>query len=330
MRELKDSDLFKNEINKGNAIFSKINSILSNAETGTVILNDILFDDIKKKIIDNRREKIVSEMGNAILNYRMVLFTSDPARKLSDAIPFYVYKQDGRRMVAVNLAGIVRPIKLPDGSISYDIGDANKVYSMIYGAYLALDRFTANTEISPGSLYDAAVLWAAMFTKPLYDSLGMTNVDRNEAFMYYSMKFFLGYIMGCREEQINSIAGKFINNNKNNLILYMEEKIADKGINIYEGLLPFMRTLFNNEITKLSGIRVSNISGSINVSYYISKFTTVYSSNALLALCTFPYFIYVLIAAVGKSKMVKDKSFDRVFSAYNRELNRLLLNVSRE
>lgn len=330
MRELKDSDLFRNEINKGNSILSKINGILSNAETGTVILNDILFDDIKKKIIDNRREKIVAEMGNAILDYRMVLFTSDPARKLSDAVPFYVYKQDGRRMVAVNLAGVVRPIKMPDNSISYDIGDASKVYSMIYGAYLALDRFTANTEISPGSLYDAAVLWAAMFTKPLYDSLGMTNADRNEAFMYYSMKFFLGYIMGCREEQINSIAGKYINNNKNSLILYMEEKIADKDINIYEGLITFMRTLFNNEITRLSGVRVSNVSGSINVSFYISKFTTVYSSNALLALCTFPYFIYVLISAVGKSKMVKDKSFDRVFSVYNRELNRLLLNVSRE
>lgn len=330
MRELKDSDLFMKEINRGNNIFSKVNGILTNAEPGTVILNDILFDDIKKKIIDNRREKIVAEMGNAILNYRMVLFTSDPARKLSDSVPFFVYKQSGRRMVAVNLAGVVRPVKMPDDSISYDIGDASKVYSIIYGAYLALDRFTANTEISPSSLYDAAVLWAAMFTKPLYDSLGMTNPDRNEAFMYYSMRFFLGYIMECSEEQINSISGKFINNNKNNLILYMEEKIEDKGINIYDGLLVFMRTLFNNEITRLSGIRVSNVSGSINVSYYISKFTTVYSSNALLALCTFPYFIYVLISAVGKSKMVKDKSFDRVFSTYNRELNRLLLNVSKE
>ena len=90
MRELKDSDLFMKEINRGNSILSKVNGILTNAEPGTVILNDILFDDIKKKIIDNRREKIVAEMGNAILNYRMVLFTSDPARKLSDSVPFFV------------------------------------------------------------------------------------------------------------------------------------------------------------------------------------------------------------------------------------------------
>lgn len=330
MRELRDSDLFAKEINKNNSIYGRLNRILSGGDGSAVILNDILFPDIKRKIIDNRREKTVADIGNAITSYRMVLLTTSQETRITDVVPFFIYKQNGKRLVMVNLASIVRPVKNPDGTITYDLGDAGKVYSLLYGAYLALDRFEANTEISPGTLYDAAVLWADMFNKPLYDTVGMNNQDRNDAFTYFAMKFFLGYIMGCREDQIESIAMKYLDGHKNDLILYMEDKIDEKGINMYEGLIPFMRMLFDNDITQIRGVRVNNITNTINVSFYMTKFIGTYGSNALLALCTFPYFIYILIAAKGKSKMVKDKAFDRIFSVHSKEANRLFIAVSKE
>lgn len=330
MRELKDSDLFMKNINHDNVVMGRISKILSGAEPSTVILNDILMADIKRKIIDNRKEKIVSEMGFAIETGRMILFTTSPDKRLPDMVPFFVYKQNGQRKVAVNLASIVRTVKNPDGSISYDLGDANKVYSMIYGAYLALDKFDSRTVISPNILYDAAVIWAEMFNKPLYDAFGMNNRERNTALMYFSIKFFLGYIMGCDQQQIESISNKYIDSKKNDLILYMEEKIEDLGLNMYEGLIPYMKILFNDEVTKIRGVRVANVSNTMNVSFYLQKFVSAYSSNALLALCTFPYFIYVVIAAMGKSRMVQDKSFDRIFSNNSREVNELVLKVAKD
>lgn len=329
MRELKDSDLFINNINHDNVIFGRINKILSGSEPSTVILNDMLMPDIKRKIIDNRKEKIVSEIGYAIETGKMVLFTTSPDKRLSDMVPFFVYKQNGHKKVAVNLASIVRPIKNPDEYVSYELGDANKVYSIIYGAYLALDKFDSRAIMSPAVLYDAAVIWAEMFNKPLFDAFGMGNKDRNTALMYFSIKFFLGYIMECDKNQINSISNKYIDGKKNDLILYMEEKIEDLNLNMYEGLIPYMKILFNDEITKIRGIRVANVSNTMNVTFYLQKFVSSYSSNALLALCTFPYFIYVIIAAMGKTRMVQDKSFDRIFSNNSREVNELVLKVAK-
>lgn len=330
MRELKDSDLFINNINHDNVIFGRINKILSGSESSTVILNDMLMPDIKRKIIDNRKEKIVSEIGYAIETGNMILFTTSPDKRLSDMVPFFVYKQNGHKKVAVNLASIVRPIKNPDEYVSYELGDANKVYSIIYGAYLALDKFDSKAIMSPAVLYDAAVIWAEMFNKPLFDAFGMGNKDRNTALMYFSIKFFLGYIMECDENQISSISNKYINGKKNDLILYMEEKIEDLNLNIYEGLIPYMKILFNDEVTKIRGIRVANVSNTMNVTFYLQKFVSSYSSNALLALCTFPYFIYVIVAAMGKTRMVQDKSFDRIFSNNSKEVNELLLKVAKD
>jgi hypothetical protein len=330
MRELRDSDLFAKEINRNNSIYGRINRILSGGDPSAVILNEILFPEIKRKILDNRKEKIITDIGNAITSYRMILLTNSPETKITDAVPFFTYKQDGKKKVMLNLASIVRQVKNPDNSISYELGDASKVYSILYGGYLALAWFENQTEISPSTLYDAAVVWAAMFNKPLYDAVGMNNQERNDAFMYFAMKFFLVYLMGCKEDHAESITMKYFNNRKNDLILFMEEKIEEKDINMYEGIIPFMKMLFDNDITQIRGVRVNNLSNSINVSFYLEKFVTTYSTNALLALCTFPYFIYVLIAAKGKSKMVKDKSFDKIFSTYTRESNRLFISLTKE
>lgn len=331
MRELRDSDLFVSEINKDNCLFGRVNKVLFSQDPSTVILNKMIFDDINKKIIQNKKEKIVNEMGNAILKGTMILFTTPPDKKIPDALPFVVFKQSGVRRVAANLCSIARPIKNSDGSITYEMGDVDKVFSIMYGAYLALEKFTSETFVTSNLLYDSAVLWAAMFNKPIYDSIGMNNQERNDAFMYFAIKFFVRYIMGYDNDGVSdSLTTKFLKGNKkNDLILFMEDKMNEKQINIYEGIIPFMRTLFNNEITQIRGVRVANITNSINVSFYLQKFVMTFGSNALLALCTYPYFIYVVIAAMSKSKMLKDKAFDRVFSTYTREVNHLLINISK-
>ena len=331
MRELRDSDMFMTYVNHDNVIFGRIGKILHGMESSLVVLNDQLMDEIQRKIVDNKREKIVSDMGYAIRNYDMILMTMDPDKKLPDMVPFFIAQNPkiGKSYAYVNMASVVRPVKNADGSILYELGDANKAYSILYSAYLSLKKFRKNSILSSTTLYNSAVIWADMFNKPLYDAFGMSNPERNEALMYFSMKFFLRYMMECDEKTANELAGKYINSKKNDLILYMEEKIQDLGLDIYQGLIPYMKALFNNEVTQTKGVRVANISNSMNVPYYLQKFTTTYSSNALLALCSYPYFIYTIISAMGKSRMVRDKSFDKIFQIHSKEVNQLLVAITK-
>ena len=322
MRELKDSDIFSTVINKGNGIYAKINAILGKVEPSVMILNEILSDEIKKKIVDKRRDQVSADMLTAVMQGRMVLFLVAPDKNITNALPFFIYKQQGIRKVAVNLTSYVVKDKLPDGSIDYNMGQyVNIIYSILHSAYLALDKFEPNTVLSPDALYYSAVLWAEMFNKPIFDVIGLQNIDRKKAFMYFAIRFFLGYFMECPETQIDSLSMKYIGK-KNDLILYMDDYIANREVNLYEGIIPFCQLLFNSEFNCVVGIN-----SKMNVTFYLARFNQSYSANALLSLCSFPYFIFVMVAAVSKCNLVKDKAFDRIFNDNKSMVNKLLISV---
>lgn len=333
MKVLRDSDFFDAYINHDNAIMGKIGKILSGTEKSTVILNKIIWDELTRKLFSKRKERVVVKISEAIRSGNMIIFCNSPDAKLPDMVPFVVYKKQGIDAVAINASSLVIPVKNPDGTDGYEIEDINKMYVSLYSGYLAMMNFKKKDILPSHVLYDAAVIWAEMFNKPLYDTFGMGNQDRNEALMYFAVKFFLRNIMECDMRQTEALGDKFIQStkrqHKNDLILYMEEQIEFRKIDIYKGMIPFMETLFNEEITKIRGVKVSTLSNTMNVSYYIQKFTTTFSSNALLALCTFPYFFYVIDSAVSKTKMVKDKSFDRIFQNRKREVSHFLVDVVR-
>lgn len=327
MRKLTESDLFSSNIDSGNAILGRINKILSGAEPSTVILNKYLHDEIKKKIVDKQRTTHNLEMMNALENGRIVLFTTAPEKRITDALPFFVYEQSGMRKVAVNLASTVIPSKSLDGEVEYTLGDSlYKIFGIIHSAYLALDVYTEKAVLDPAELYASSVLWADMLVKPIIDAVGLNS---RVAFMYFSIKFFLRYYIQTNEHQAESMAMKYIGK-KNDMILFMEEQLEAKQMteSIYEGIIPFLKMLFNNEITNIKGIRVANVSNSLNVNFYLGKFVSSYGSNTLLSLCAYPYFVYVMFSAFHKTKMVKDKAFDKIFQANKREINKLMTIIS--
>jgi len=331
MRELKDSDLYLRYLNHDNVIYGRMYKIGTGREETLVVLNDMLIDEIIRKIVNNKKEKTVSEMGNAVSSGKLLLFTTAPDKKMPDMVPFFVGRDrnTGKQFAFVNMYPIVRPIKNADNSVSYELGDANKAYTTLYSAFLAVDKFHGTRGVSPALLSNGAILWADMFNKPLYDAFGMSNPERNEALTYFAIRFFLTYMMECPADQVDSISRHYIHEKKNDLILYMEDQIERKQLNIYSGLIPYMEAIFNDEISQVKGIRVANISNQMNVSFYLQKFVGTYSSNALLGLCTFPYFVYTIVSAMGKSKMVKDKSFDRIFTMHKSQANSFLTGLSK-
>lgn len=333
MKDLKSSDLFMKAINKNNEIFGRINTILYGTIPGSksdiAVINNEIFPDIKRKIIDKRRDEISANIGMAISQHKLVLLMLPPEKRLMDAVPFIIYKQDGIRRVAINMSNVVIARKLENGQIIYDMSDnVNKIYVLLHSAYLALTKLDVKQTLSPSALYSSAVLWAEMFNKPIYDAVGLHNHDRKEAFMYFAMKFFLLYMMECPKAQADSIVMKYVEK-KNDLIIHMEDIIETRNLPIYSGLLPFLETLFNNEVSAIKGLQVNTISKSMNTSFYLRNFTQSFGSSALLALCSYPYFVFVIIAAISKCRLVKDKSFDRIFSNNQKMANALLVDLMR-
>lgn len=330
MRKFTDSDIFSEVINNGNKIFGKINVIISGAEPSAVILNEKLYNEIKRKIVDRKRDETTLKMANAIANSQIVLFMLPPEKRLTSMMPFFVWKQNGVRRVAVNMCDLVVPTKFNDGTIEYDLGDnVNKVYVLLQSAYLALDKFDEKLVMTPDVLYESAVLWAEMFNKPLYDAVGLNNSDRYSAYMYFSIKFFLVYFMGCTEQQAESMASKRIPD-KNMLLLQMKDVIESRGLNLYGGVIPYLKIILDNEVANTKGIRVNSLENSMNISYYITRFIQTYGENAVMSLCAFPYFIYTVQSAYNKTKMMKDKSFDWVFDSRKGNLklaNKLMTDV---
>ena len=330
IRELKESDIFMNELNKNNVIFNKLNLILSNAIPSTTILNQILYPEIKRKIVDKRRDAISMEIANAIVQGNLVLFTIAPDKRLSDMIPFFAYTQNGVRKVAVNLCSMIRVNRLDNETQDYEMGDhVDQIYAVLVASWLTLTKFEKKSVVTPGVMENASILWAEMFTKPLFDVVGLNNIDRKNAFMYLSIKFFLRHFLEVSEDSANAIALKHVGV-KNSLILYMEDKIEHLGLDMYEGVIPFLKILLNNEVSMVKGMRVNNIDNSMNISFYMTKFSQTFGSNALLSLCAFPYFVYTVMAAASKTRMMKDKAFDRIFSGHNsKALNKLIIEVQK-
>lgn len=307
-------------------------AIAGNREPSMVLLNDKLYGDIKKKIVEKKREVTATKILECIANGKLALYAVDKgANDLPDAIPFFVLKntQLGTRFAAVNLTNVVMREKLDDGSISYEIGDnINRLYVILLSAYLAVEKFDPKVSLPSNLMSEAAVLWAEIFNKPLYDAVGLNNKDRKDAYMYFAMKFFLVYFLDCDEKYAESVAMAYIGT-KSDFLLGMIEKIELKGINIYDGVLSLLNTLINDEITSIRGLKVKTLTGAIDTNFYLNKFTMAYSSNAFLTLCSFPYFVFTVVAAVSKTNIVKDKSFDWVFSHNIKLLNQFIANIKK-
>ena len=121
MRKLTESDIFSRELDKRNNISGKINAIISGAESSTVILNEKLYSEIKRKIVDKKRDELSLKMLNAISSGGLILFTLPPEKRLSTQIPFIICKINGVRTVAVNMCDLVVQTKYNDGSIGFFI-----------------------------------------------------------------------------------------------------------------------------------------------------------------------------------------------------------------
>ena len=319
-----ESDVYKDFDHGGQAMSNKIKAILGKRDAA-VIINDKMPTtlDLFRRTL---KEPIVVQTLQAIHDGSLVLFIAAPEYNLPACLPFFKYKNkaDGKVRVGVNLTNVAREVRQEnalgdkmDAVSEYVIDDVNIVYTMLVSAYINL-VVPDTSQFGPKVLQYGSLFWARMFNKILNKTIGLaTSKDRYEAYLYFAVRFFLSYYMGAPDNIIESISLAVLKGKeKSNLILYIEDRIKENGINVNQDFTTFCQTMFNNDISNIKGIRITsaNPNEQINVSFYIRKFIDSYHQSTLMTLGSFYYFIWVIMCVQMRAHLCNIKMFDDICS----------------
>lgn len=328
MRSYIDSDIFE-YFDKGSVIQNRIFKILA-SKSGAIILNNKLEEDIRsmRKIF---KESVVVKVIAALNSGDMLLVQIPPEFNLPEGLPFIKHKKDGKERMIINVTKYVVETKDRDtGEIEYSI-DIKKLYSLCVPGYLYLTLFDSSYTPSPDAMKSCAIVWSGMFNKVLIRTIGLTtNKERYEAFMYFGIKFFLKYFLDQTDTVVDKIADSYLMNGKGYLIEYMESKIDVLGLKPYESFTNFCHTLFNNEVSNIKGIRVNNVEENMNVSFYLKKFIDMYNMSAIMALASFPLFIFTVFSAFNWSNIVNDRSFEELVYSNKKEVPKIMISFYKD
>lgn len=327
MLKITDSDIFKLQDSAG-VLTNKISAVLKKGMSGftgndIIILNNLMADSLQNmKRMYN--DPIVLNILNAINDGTMVLVKLSIEYNIPKCMPFVRYiGQDKKEKVLVNLSHFVEVKKNSLGDDMYFMS-AQRLYPILVSAYLALKTFT-NTYILPAkALGPSAYIWAAMFNKVLCRSIALgTNKDRYDAFMYFAMKFFCLNIAEVPEVVAEDVAKGYLLKKGRKDFPMLEEiliKIHERGLNPYRSFQEFCRVLFNNEITNLR-VNAQRAVNEINTTFFLNRFVDQFKYESLFALGAYPYFLYTVMNAAFKTRVVNDQAFqdilgDKDYSAF--------------
>lgn len=315
MLKLKDSDIFKMS-DKSSGYITKMAKILA-GDPSVYILNFKLADQltrIKRAYKDRAVLQAIDEINNGNL---ILFYTNNPELRLSTALPFFEYKKDGIKKVAINLSNYTNISNLGKDDENINI-DLKKLYCLIIPAFWLLKIFDEKTILTNKCMSATAYMWSSMFNKILIKAIGLSsNMDRLNAFRYFAMKFFLIYYLEVADRIAENIAIGFLPaNSKNYLINKVETEVELDGINMYQDFTTFCEVMFNNKYTgirSLKGAKTLGASNDMNVSLYIKKYTQQYDFSTIMSLASFPYFAFVMFESYNWAYMANDKALEDVF-----------------
>jgi hypothetical protein len=332
MRLFIHSDIFANYINKGDAIQKKIFDIAS-GKIPTVILNTELNEDIER--LNRKRsvkEPTLLKAITAVKANEIIFIKLSPEDRLPDFLPYFKYKKNGKDRVIVDVSKyLIEEMDPTTNKATYRFSDINVLYTFLMSSYVYLRLFDESTVLPPDAIKYSAAIWARLFTQIIFKSGMITNSDRRDAFVFFAMKFFMKYYLDTNELIAESIAVNYQEGGvKNQIINDMEYEIDSLGLNPYDSFVDFCTTMFNNQVTNIKGLRVKNVENSINVSFFIDNFRSMYGNSALMSLCAYPFFIMLVFDGLNGSNICRDRGLENVVKYDMKEITKLVNSLYRE
>lgn len=283
-KTLEDTFIYKH-LNQGGAITNNVAKILqhgqilkpTNLEEAFMIINKNFKFPLKYKVMDE------ITTGDIILIY------SPANAKIPTSMPFFLTRNASGRVVAVVVVDLYGTMNKETGHVSID---PKKLYTLMESAYLAKLCFlnsnyvtTRNVIISNGS-----AVYSNMFTRVLNKKYAL-NVDKNKMHkaLFLASKFYLINILGLNDnEYVFNYSMRNCPSANPFLIKEVNDLVETKD---FENLAIFIKALTRTEL----GLGLNDLT----VRNYLEAYINMYDGSALLALESFPYFLYNVIAVTN-------------------------------
>lgn len=277
---------------------AELNNIKRNLVSGGMIdLKPLLlykFEEIRK----TRSGKLTELALNEVMNGNIIVFSAkDRAANMPSYMPFIKFKTSTGSKIAVDLTTHVRVTTGENGDVA-DI-ESNKLYAFIISAYLYLRVFEKDV-VLPNKLAKAsAIMWGKLFCKILEAKVALaTNKERHEAFMYYSMMFFLINIVEYNPASSKDMVKSYFRPGMtNSIIAAVDSYLESSGIDLYESFETFCKVMFDPNVTGLRTMRLKKSNDVITLEFFMRQYITMYNKTAILSLASYQYFVWMIISA---------------------------------
>ena len=307
MLQYRDSDVYK-LMNRGDAIRAK-EIEAGRAISGSVILNGKI--ETMEGFRRTYRESIAVIIANMIAKNEILLVAPNIDKRFPAQIPYMKTKMGGKPIVVVDFGKYAQLTRDDNGNIVSAKIDVDKMYSILVPAVIDLKLFTPTTVLPSETIKLLSIMWATMFNKVLMAKKAFVgDSERYEAFMYFAMRFFMTYYLEIPQPLIDKISLDYCKGAKSKYIDFVEANLDLKSININSGFIPFIQTMFNNEVTNLQAHNTAGLS--MDPRGYLQTFDSYMGSGSHLALWSMPLFLYCVFVTYNQCWILSDRAWASV------------------
>ncbi|MCM1214107.1 MAG: hypothetical protein NC548_06255 [Lachnospiraceae bacterium] len=305
MRDYKDSDVFK-QMDRGGAISNKL------IECGKAINNSIILNGRIETMDGFRRtyrESIAVTIANMIARNEILLVAPPIDKRFPANIP-YVKLKNGKAVV-VDFGKYAQVTRDDRGEIISAKIDVDKMYSILVPAVIDLKLIIKTTVLPSETIKLLSIMWATMFNKVLMAKKAFVgDSERYEAFMYFAMRFFMTYYLELPQPLIDKISLDYCKGAKSKYIDFVEANLDLKNIDINSGFIPFIQTMFNNEVTNLQAHNTVGLQ--MDPRGYLAAFDSFMGAGSYLALWSMPLFLYCIFVTYNQCWILSDRAWASV------------------
>lgn len=305
-----NSEIFQ-LMNRNNAITNKLK------ECGRAISEKVI---VNKKIetmdafMRTYKESIVSFIKADIDKRNIIMIYPEIDKRFPAYMPFIKTKLFGKDTLIIDISKFGTATKNDNGEIEKVNVDPTKLYSVLVPGYIYLHLFYDGVALPSEAIRLMSMMWAKMFNKVLISrKVFVGSNERYEAFMYFAMRFFMKYYLQCPDPVVDNISLMYVGT-KSKYIMFIENNLELKSINLYSNWTTFAHTMFSNEITNLTTVTQNGVA--MDEKLYLQLFdSSLGRDGAFMALWSAPYFLYCVFSTYNQSYCLNDRAWNDIVLA---------------
>lgn len=320
-----DSEIFQ-LMNRNNVITDKLKECGRAIGEKTIINTKI---ETMDAFLRTYRDSIVALIKRDIDKRHIILICPEIDKRFPAYIPYIKTKIMGKDTLVVDMSRFARVTKDESGNITSVNIDIDKLYSILVPGYIYLHLLYDGVALPSEAIKLMSMMWAKMFNKVLISKkIFVGNNERYEAFMYFAMRFFMKYYLQCPDAVVDNISLNYVGT-KSKYIMYIENNLSMKGVNLYRNWTTFASTMFSNEITNLAAFTQNG--ANMDEKLYLQLFdSSLGKDGAFIALWSAPYFLYCIFSTFNQSYCLNDRAWQDVVLADKKMVPNLMNALVKE